>query len=729
MLGRLSNVSISQKGLILVAVPVILSSLFLCTLYILLEVAKDEAHRARRAKEAYSAVAQSGAAVVDAISAFTAYAYTRSASSRQHLEDCEAKAQADCDAALRLYNKEKEKTKVLLQMRNLEKRAFLILNVAKEQIDEGGDSQDSILHLSSMRHQMQDTLSQLSHTQGLLLAGERSPPDPSSVLLGWSNRVQLILAIGFLSSISICLWLSAYFTRSIASRLAITTDNTLRLAEKSALNPPLEGVDEIARLDKAFHQMANLLEEASRKERAVIAYASDVICSLDSGHNFLTVSPAARTVWGYEPAELNAQSLMSYIEESDRAQVVQYIQESIENEVSVSFEARFRRMTGEFIYTLWSAHWSAAEKNLFCVCHDISARKLAEEVLRQNEARIRLIIESMPVALTVLDESGYIELSNGATETMFDTDARRVIGQHIGKLFASRDKLELLDQAIGHVIEMEAVKETGAIFPVELSFNEFQSTEGPKRLAIMLDISERREMERMKREFVAMVSHDLRTPLSSFRSVLALLQVGSLGPLSEKGLQLVAKADSEISRLIALINDLLDAEKMSSGQFDINLGKVRIAEVLSDSVEAVRLLAEERNIVIEVSAPPITITADGARLVQVLVNLLSNSIKFSPKASTIKIGVFDAGVNTEVRITDQGCGIPAEYHALIFEKFRQVKSSDATRKGGTGLGLAISKAIVEAHGGQIGVESKEGVGSTFWFTLPNVLPLTVGDSC
>jgi signal transduction histidine kinase len=276
----------------------------------------------------------------------------------------------------------------------------------------------------------------------------------------------------------------------------------------------------------------------------------------------------------------------------------------------------------------------------------------------------------------------------------------------------------LYQRSLYKIGEADCLKSTGEEFPVEISLTEFQSAEGPRYMANILDVSERREVERLKKEFVATVSHELRTPLTSIRGSLTLLNVGALGALPDQAKKVVALAERNTIRLITLINDILDIEKIESGKLDMVLDTVPIASVVDRSVEAVKSFAEQQEIKLEVKPSQSTVFADGDRLVQVIVNLLSNAVKFSPQGSTVTIAVEEIPNWIEVKVIDHGRGIPAKYKELLFQRFQQVEHADSKKKGGTGLGLAICKGIIEQHGGSIGVDSEEGKGSTFWFRIP-----------
>lgn len=230
------------------------------------------------------------------------------------------------------------------------------------------------------------------------------------------------------------------------------------------------------------------------------------------------------------------------------------------------------------------------------------------------------------------------------------------------------------------------------------------------------DISDQKRLERVRKEFVSMVGHDLKTPLTSLGCTLDLISSNTYGELSQKGQSLLANANDSISHLLSLINQLLDLEKMEAGKLPMRKELTPISSVLKGSVDAVFSFANKQGV--EIIADPTEAVAmiDRERLTQVLVNLLSNAIKFSPGGSKISIDVSQDKQNVIVKVSDQGPGIPAKFHDIIFDRFQQVYSEDD--KHGSGLGLSICKAIIDAHDGSIGVDSDVGNGSTFWFKLP-----------
>jgi len=222
--------------------------------------------------------------------------------------------------------------------------------------------------------------------------------------------------------------------------------------------------------------------------------------------------------------------------------------------------------------------------------------------------------------------------------------------------------------------------------------------------------------ETRKQEFVSTICHDLRSPLANVQVTLATAGRGTYGQLNEKGLDRFENAERSIEHLLSLLNELLDAERMEAGMLELAFTNVDLKSVLDQSIETVKALAEERSIKLETPETDLKIAADSKLLIRVLVNLLSNAIKFSPSGGVVSVAVVPNADDVEIQVKDQGKGIAAGDTEKVFDRFRRV--GDTTDFVGIGLGLSICKAIIEAHGGEIGVTSTTDKGSTFWFRLP-----------
>jgi PAS domain S-box-containing protein len=358
----------------------------------------------------------------------------------------------------------------------------------------------------------------------------------------------------------------------------------------------------------------------------------------------------------------------------------------------------------------------------------------ANAELRESEARKAAILESALDGIIALDEAGRVTDFNPAAEQLFRLPRTDALGRDFLALSLSaavkpEQRAQLTralrsDTAPGHAprLELAALRADGTTFPAELTLLRVRG-EGPARFtSYVRDLTERQHVERLKNEFISTVSHELRTPLTSIRGSLGLLEGGVLGELEAPMLDMVRIARTNTERLIRLINDILDLEKMESGMMEFKPQAVESAEVIGATFEGVQAMADAARVKLVARAPDAgAVRADRDRLIQVLTNLVSNAIKFSPVDSQVQVRAErDARGQVRFSVVDQGPGIPHDKRARLFGKFQQLDSSDTRSKGGTGLGLAISQAIVEQHGGRIEVQGEPGAGTTFTFALPSM---------
>ena len=232
------------------------------------------------------------------------------------------------------------------------------------------------------------------------------------------------------------------------------------------------------------------------------------------------------------------------------------------------------------------------------------------------------------------------------------------------------------------------------------------------------DITERHEVERAKDEFISILSHELRTPLTSIRGSLGLLESGVLGPLPDSGQRMIEIAVQNTDRLVRLINDILDIERIDSGTIDMHPQACDGADLIERAIEGTEQFAADARVGLIAASGSATFYADPDRVHQTLTNLISNAVKFSAPDGTVRVSCTGRHGEVLFEVADDGKGIPADKLDSIFERFVQVDASDAREKGGSGLGLAICRKIVEHLGGRIWVDSELGAGSTFSFTLP-----------
>ncbi len=326
---------------------------------------------------------------------------------------------------------------------------------------------------------------------------------------------------------------------------------------------------------------------------------------------------------------------------------------------------------------------------------------------------------------------GIIESFNPSAERIFGYKAQEIIGsnvkvlmpepyhsEHDGYLKHHMDTGEKKIIGIGR--EVVAKRKDGSEFPIELGVNSFEISGKKMFVGSIHDITERKENDRIKSEFISVVSHELRTPLTSIRGSLGLI-IGTFSKgLPSKVVDLIGIAHKNCERLIALINDILDMDKIAAGEMRFDMKEEALADITTQAVEANQAYAEKFNTTIKLEPidNAIFVKMDSARYIQILSNFISNAAKFSPQNKTIDVFATKSDCGIRISVRDYGDGIPEEFHSKIFSKFLQADSSSSRGKGGTGLGLHITKQIVENMGGVVGFDTKTNQGTTFWVEFP-----------
>lgn len=357
------------------------------------------------------------------------------------------------------------------------------------------------------------------------------------------------------------------------------------------------------------------------------------------------------------------------------------------------------------------------------------ARERTSQALRQSEARLRALFELSPIGIALNEfESGQFLDLNPALLAPTGYTREEFIGLSYWDITpqeyaaAEEEQLSLLRRTGRYgPFEKEYIRKDGTRYPVALNGMMLNESSGKKLIWSMVeDISERKRVERMKDEFVSVVSHELRTPLTAIAGALKLLTTLTQDHLGSQGRQMLEIAHRNSHRLKALINDLLDIEKLSSGNMPFTLTPHELAPIISQALENHQTYSAEHRVRLAFTPPhrPIVATVDHDRFMQVLANLLSNAIKFSPDNGEVHVTLTDNQRHARITVADQGPGIPSNYQSRVFEKFSQADSSTSRKMGGTGLGLAITRELVEHMQGSIGFHSREGDGAAFWVELP-----------
>jgi|AGTN01.2.fsa_nt_gi PAS domain S-box len=339
-----------------------------------------------------------------------------------------------------------------------------------------------------------------------------------------------------------------------------------------------------------------------------------------------------------------------------------------------------------------------------------------ENELKDSQRRTQIVLANVPMGVLLLHRDGRIDAANKVIERMFGYSRGDIAEKRFDFLLP---KLEKLEPNLA-TTETLARNADNNFFPVEISTMELSTPDGSRIFAFVSDITERHKIEQMKREFVAMISHDVRSPLMNISGIIELMRHGKFGDITPASDEQLQVADRNLVRVIQMISELLEIERIEAGNIPLIAKLNNLTTTAREAIAAVEQLAEAKSIAIKCWDNNLIAVFDGDRLHRVFVNLLANAIKFSPEHSFIALEQKKVGKEFEICVIDHGRGVPESSRDIIFSKFSQVSVKDDTESGGTGLGLAVCKGIVEAHGGTIGVRANDdgSGGSTFWFRLP-----------
>ncbi len=362
---------------------------------------------------------------------------------------------------------------------------------------------------------------------------------------------------------------------------------------------------------------------------------------------------------------------------------------------------------------------------------ETTAMRRVQDALRASESQLRDITDTLPALISYVDSGQRFRFHNLAYAEGLGVPRDRINGRTMREVLGE-EGYELarpwVEEVLsGYPVRFERHRRTpqGDMRDFIVSyFPRYGDGEDMGRVigfySLGTDVTELKRIDRMKSEFVSTVSHELRTPLTSIRGSLGLISGGVAGALPEAAQTLVSIASNNCERLIRLINDILDIEKIESGKIGLNAQPTDLGPLLTQVLAANSHYGAAHQVPLTLEMPDgaLMVKVDSDRLVQVITNLLSNAMKFSPPDQPVQVHLLRAGARVRVEVRDRGPGIPEEFRKRIFQKFSQADASDTRAKGGTGLGLNISRAIIERLGGSIGFATEAGVGTTFFFELP-----------
>jgi PAS domain S-box-containing protein len=529
------------------------------------------------------------------------------------------------------------------------------------------------------------------------------------------------------------------------------------------LNFPVQvgGVGEVGQLASSFQQMALqlnesfcLLQASERRFSTLLDQLPIGVSVFDPNGQHILMNQAAEKILGQGiipnlPAESLARAYQVHVAGTDQIYptnqlpVIRALKGEAITVDDIEIAVQDHRIPLE-VSTIPVFDASGAVLYAIAVFADITERKQAQQVLadynRALEAQVTERTETLQQQKELLETLfSYIPVMlafrQDKTLLLVNYEFERILGWSFNELTVidllteaypdgaeRRAVIDHLRAATGNWQDFRTRRKDGQW--VDISWASIQLSDG-KQITIGRDVTHRKQLDRIKDEFISVVSHELRTPLTAIRGSLGLLHSGFYNDKPDTAAELLKVALNNSDRLVRLVNDILDLERLESGKTKFIKEPCWVADLMQQAVESVQVLADQSQV--ELISTPVIAEVEVApdAIVQTLTNLLSNAIKFSAQGDRVCLSAsiqpdsdFHGPPHLRFAIQDQGCGIPAEKLDAIFGRFQQVNVSDSRKRGGTGLGLAICKSIVEQHQGQIGVESVLGQGSTFYFTLP-----------
>ena len=506
---------------------------------------------------------------------------------------------------------------------------------------------------------------------------------------------------------------------------------------------------------------AALAQEKEARLIAIVDYAGDGIVTLDEATHIESMNPAAARMFDYVPLQVLGEPISCLLSADCRLQLeadLDTLAAGGRNQgVGIERQVTGRRDDGscfpaELVLTKM---WLHERFGYTCIVRDISDRHRIEQALRMLNQELatattlqQAILDSANFSIVSTDVYGVIGMANlgaqrmlGYTEAQLaglhtlelfhdpiEIGARSIkLGQELGRLIAPGVEVLMAAPAAGMVDEREwtYVRRDRSTLPVMLSVSALWDVERRLTgfLAIAYDLTERKKIDNMKSEFISTVSHELRTPLTSIRGSLGLMAGGAVGEMPARARPLLDIANNNCERLVRLINDILDIEKIESGNMRFQFVAQRLLPLVEQAIAATQAYAMQFNVRLELLRGAVDgyVAADADRVMQVMINLLSNAIKFSRAGATVEVRLVRLPNVMRVSVTNYGEGISDEFRNRIFQKFAQADSSDTRAKGGTGLGLSICKVIIEKHLGRVDFSSEPGVLTEFFFELPYAL--------
>ena len=488
------------------------------------------------------------------------------------------------------------------------------------------------------------------------------------------------------------------------------------------------------------------LRQSEAQYRGIVEDQTELICRFLPDGQLTFVNQAYCRYFGVRAEDLIGRTFTPSIPEEDRAYVQdQFLQLCLEQPM-VHYEHRVILPNGEMRWQAWTDRAMFDEYGVLVEYQGVG-RDISEQYLHAAAVnKLSKALEMAVVGIAEVSPDGHYVQVNAAYGEMCGYDPSDLIGEEWWSLISRKDRPAALSAYQAMMdddraeVEVRSVRKQGDRFHQKIVLVKAydQQNQFVGHYCFTQDISTRHELDRLKDEFVSIVSHELRTPLTSIAGALDLLASGVLQAQPAQSQRMILIAAQNTERLVRMINDILDVERIKAGKVPMNYEHCALSDIFGQSIDVMQTMADQNEVMLNMEPTDSVVSVDRDRIIQVMTNLLSNAIKFSGPQTQINIQAeyldpcfptHPASMSLDspailVSIQDQGRGIPEASLTTIFEPFQQVDASDSRQKGGTGLGLAICRSILQQHNAPFWVESQLDQGSTFFFMLPAFL-----DSC
>lgn len=553
--------------------------------------------------------------------------------------------------------------------------------------------------------------------------------DVSNSSLTQSQQLAIVLVVSALIGGYLIFWgLGRFVTRPVQLLTATAADiaggNAIEVPESVQQTP-----GEIGELSRMIAAMTHNLQRREIFLRSITDNLPAAISYFDKENRFRFVNRTAEEWFGKPRSELIGVKFEQMSDPRRHEQVAIAVARTMAgHRTQAESKAKYPDGTERWINLIRIPDIDDRGEVLgyFRLSIDITDRKIAELEAVEKGKFIESIADNLPISIAYIDAGGEFKFVNRTSEIWNARTREEMIGEQFDAFVKlepeDRSEITKVFSGQGTHAEKQLSYPDGITRWVEVTripdFGENGEVRGYFRMIV--DISERKQADQAKEEFISTMNHELRTPLTSIKGSLSLLKSGVGGALPETASQLVSVANNNSERLVRLINDILDAQKIASGKLELALAPLGLDSLLTEAIEANKGYADLYSVryrLIE-TVPLAWVQGDRDRLMQVMANLLSNAAKFSPANMGVEIALAKHGNFYRISVHDHGAGIPPEFQNKIFGRFAQAHASDDRQRGGTGLGLNICHSIVSAHGGKIGFSCEPSQGTTFYFDLP-----------